>query len=95
MNNQISIKTPIGKFVIDISRPEVVHVVTNNYLICNAIVYPATIHDLYGKQGHIAQGWTYATSVNESLLDKVKEVNNLLIPKEISLFRVAGGFNIN
>jgi len=89
---KVSTMTPIGEFVVDVSSVGMYHIIENNKLILNQILYRAEVR----TDERVVFGYTFTTSVDESLLDKITEINCLLInPKAITIYPVYGGYSIN
>ena len=94
---KITTKTPIGDFVVDLSTHKVVHVVNRNgELILNQIVFRAVLENYNGEKEQIHQGLTFTTSINNTLMDKIDNVNSLFVTKDqfIAVYSAYGGSSL-
>ena len=109
MNNLIVTKTPIGTMEVDISSRRIVHriYISNNcgshcsgeepvrVLYPNQIIFQCTIKDYMGEKGRIVTGWTSATTINDSLMDKITDKDSILFSKvSYALYPIEGGFSL-
>lgn len=91
MSHKVETKTKLGKFVVDVASARVVHVVRDDMLTPNEVVYWAVIENFMGEHGVIKQGWTFTTTIDDSAFEMLNEFALLVNPKTTRLYPVHGG----
>lgn len=91
MSQTIETNTKLGKFVVNVGSARVVHVVRNDMLTPNEIVYWGIIQDFKGERGVTKQGWTFTTTIDDSGFQMLNEFALLINPKVTRLYSAHGG----